>query len=172
MKNKIFTAIVLLFSFSLSIQAIANKKNDKKIIINNLTISSTWVRTAISESIDSPSNTINKDDIKRMAAGKHIYIMDNKITIEGVCTFKYVIKKSSPLNYWHSDKTVNLYKEEFLKNGFKLSENLAFISAEDPSNDCDSPYFQIAITDNVIFTVYNGHIVFYTNSNNVNELAL
>ncbi|NEY09923.1 hypothetical protein G4D67_09235, partial [Yersinia pestis] len=93
MKNKIFTAIVLLFSFSLSIQAIANKKNDKKIIINNLTLSSTWVRTAISESIDSPSNTINKDDIKRMAAGKHIYIMDNKITIEGVCTFKYVIKK-------------------------------------------------------------------------------
>lgn len=73
------------------------------------------MRTAISESIDSPSNTINKDDIKRMAAGKHIYIMDNKITIEGVCTFKYVIKKSSPLNYWHSDKTVNLYKEEFLK---------------------------------------------------------
>ncbi|EIT61586.1 putative exported protein, partial [Yersinia pestis PY-103] len=57
MKNKIFTAIVLLFSFSLSIQAIANKKNDKKIIINNLTLSSTWVRTAISESIDSPSNT-------------------------------------------------------------------------------------------------------------------
>ncbi|PSH21618.1 hypothetical protein B7R74_10045 [Yersinia pseudotuberculosis] len=172
MKNKIFTTIVLLFSFSLSIQAIANKKNDKKIIINNLTPSSTWVQTAISESIDSPRNTINKDDIKRMAAGKHIYIMDNKITIEGVCTFKYVIKKSSPLNYWHSDKTVNLYKEEFLKNGFKLGENLAFISAEDPSNDCDSPYSQIAITNNVIFTVYNGHVVFYTNSNNVNELAL
>lgn len=161
-----------MFFFSLPTQAFANKENDKKIIISNLPSSSTWVQTAISESIDSQNNTINKDYIKGMASGKYIYIMNNKITIEGVCTFKYVIKKSSPLNYWHSDKTVNLYKEEFLKNGFKLGENLAFISAEDPSNDCDSPYSQIAITNNVIFTVYNGHVVFYKNSNNVNELAL
>ncbi|WP_148043525.1 MULTISPECIES: hypothetical protein [unclassified Chryseobacterium] len=99
--------------------------------------------------------TINLND-KTFQAGKE-------------CKFEYFEKKVSPIKYWYSQSTINIYKEELAKIGISLPKEFSVFMSANPNKTCEYPTSEyIFIEDKIIF-IYEGYLIVFGNDKIVSK---
>lgn len=137
--------------------------------IGNDTVSSaeneilTWRDYVISEPITPRGEYVTKDSISEPFKGKVISIDKTTVNISEGC--RYNIENTTPILYWHSEKTVKLYSDLLYKYDIRLNNLVGLITPESASSECDYPFSYFIIVDNsLIFSFKNRLIIYYSDS--------
>ena len=139
--------------------------------IGNDTVSSaeneilTWMDYVISEPITPRGEYVTKESISELFKGKVISIDKTTVNISEGCRYKYNIENTTPILYWHSEKTVKLYSDLLYKYDIRLNNLVGLIIPESASSECDYPFSSFIIVDNsLIFSFKNRLIIYYSDS--------
>ena len=127
----------------------------------------TWSHYRISGLIGSDWDEVTVAKIDEQFKGKTVSIDDKMVNITGACRYEYSKTTMSPIKYWHSLKTVELYRQRLAENNIKLGEALSRITPRYPSTDCPYPFsIFIQIDDELVFILDNRMIIY---SHNIKE---
>jgi len=127
-------------------------------------IETTWDRYYISDVISLTGDEVMPSKIDEQFKGKTVSIDDKMVNITGACRYEYTKTAMSPIKYWHSLKTVELYRQRLAENNIKLGETLSRIIPRYPSTDCPYPFsLFIQIDDELIFILDNRMIIYSQN---------
>lgn len=124
-----------------------------------------WDKFRISERIDPKGEDVTKDSINDIFKGKKIIIDNTNITVSGACKYEYSRENMTPLEYWHSQKTVNLYKQILSDHNVKLSSELNLITPVSPSVECVYPFSYFIEADNSLIFVLKNRAIIYSQKN-------
>lgn len=110
---------------------------------------------------------VSKDSIDNLFKGNDVVIDDTNVTIGNICKYEYSQESMSPLEYWHSKKTVNLYKKFFSGYNVRLGDTLNLITPTNPYSRCDYPFsYFIEVDDSLVFILKNRAIIYSHNNKN------
>jgi hypothetical protein len=164
MHKFIFALSFILTSF------FTNAETDKSVSLPPLSVTTTiWKEYVVSERIDPLGEDVTNDLINKIFKGRNIVIDDSHVNINGVCSYEYNEKHMAPLKYWHSQKTVALYRELLAKNNIKLTNELSLITPANPSVECSYPFsYFIKVNNSLVFIVKNKAAIYSPMSENYN----
>ncbi|MBV8326121.1 hypothetical protein [Chryseobacterium sp.] len=80
------------------------------------------------------------------------------------CTFEYFEKKVTPIKYWYSQSTVNIYKEELAKIGISLPAEFSVFISSNPNKGCEYPTSEYILIDGKIIFIYDGYLIAFENT--------
>ncbi|PTM34777.1 hypothetical protein DA103_13175 [Enterobacter cloacae] len=124
-----------------------------------------WKHYIISTPIDPNGVYITKDSIDNVFRGKEIIIDNKSVIIRNVCEFEYNKLEKKPLNYWHGQKTVELYKEFFSKYNLDVNDGITLFTSKNGVSSCDYPFsYFIKINDSLVMILKNRAVI-YTQNN-------
>lgn len=138
--------------------SIQNKDLD---IIDNEIQKNIWSFYKISENPLVNLNDMTREEIMNEFNKTKIEISKKIINVNGYCTFEPYITKNTPLNYFSSKKTFDLYKNELSKSGIKLSDNITIYQSLYPEKECKNPSAEYFETDNTLVFSYHGYLLFF-----------
>ncbi|MEP9243947.1 hypothetical protein ABKT97_01485 [Enterobacter hormaechei] len=129
--------------------------------------STSWVSYLISEPIILGGEDVTKDSIDVIFKGNNIVIDNTNVSIGNICKYEYSKESISPLEYWHSEKTVDLYKKFLSAYNIKLGGKLNLITPINPSVKCDYPFsYFIEVDGSLVFILKNRAIIYSHNNKN------
>lgn len=89
-------------------------------------------------------------------------IVKNKFLADGnVCSIDYVKIKKTPLSYYMSQSTVDLYKRLYNKNGHSLTDNLYYLTSVLPGQECPGSFKEILGESDYLAIQDRNYIVFF-----------
>lgn len=153
---------LLIFIFIL-ISSLANAKVDGSapslpFSNNNTTV---WKRYVVSERIDPQGQDVAEYSINEVFKGREIVIDDKNVTVEGVCKYEYHKEAMTPLQYWGSQKTVELYNIFLSGYNVELNDTLELITPVNPSIECIYPFsYFIKIDGSLVFVLKNRAVIY------------
>lgn len=131
--------------------------------------SSTWVYNKVSN-VDifgkHDSNVIAHIDesFKKVI----ITIKDKKLTIingflenSNVCSTDFVSLKKTPLSYYLSQKTVDMYKQVYEKSNVSLSNDIDLLTSLYPGKECPIPYAEILKVNDYLTVSDQNYVLFF-----------
>jgi hypothetical protein len=114
------------------------------------------------------SNTINH--LNEIYKKTIINVGEKKLTIDNefledshVCSIDYVKLKRTPLSYYLSQKTVDMYEQLFKHEGRKLPQEIYILTSMLPGYECPSPYTEIINAGNYFLVSEQNYILFFKN---------
>lgn len=120
-----------------------------------------WKNYVISERIDPQGEDVDKNIVDEKFKNKTVSLDNENVTITGVCRYKFNKEKMSPIKYWKSKNTVDLYKRFFSTYNVKLNDELILITPMNPSVDCEYPFsYFIEVNDSLIFVLKNRAVIY------------
>lgn len=116
-------------------------------------------------------NQKNKDVIESLTTlyeQVKISVSDNVLTINNflidgsqVCSIEYIRLKKTPLEYFYSQKTVDLYSILFSQEHVLLENEIYILTSSDPNKECYSPYNEIIENDGYLVIIDQDHLLFF-----------
>ncbi|QIM43072.1 hypothetical protein [Leclercia adecarboxylata] len=128
-----------------------------------------WEGYFISKPIIPGEESVSENSIDDFFKGKKIVIDDKKVTIGNTCIYEYSKETMTPLEYWHSKKTVNFYKKFLSFYKVKLGGKLNLITPTIPPVECGYPFTDFIELDGSLLFIFNNRAVIYDNNNNNNN---
>lgn len=93
---------------------------------------------------------------------------DNKLTIENdffenkkICSTDYVEVKKTPLSYYLSRNTVNMYKQVYKSSGISLPNEIYLLTSLYPGKECPFPYSEMLRIDNYLMVTKQNYVLFF-----------
>lgn len=157
-----YLSILLIFIFSRYSYAeqYINPKNE---------VSSTWTFLKVSEKDlfgDKSNDTLQA--LNALYSQVKITINDKKLTINNlllekdqVCSIDYIKIKKTPLAYFYSQKTTDLYKALFNQENIPLLSQIYILTASKPELECKEPYNEIIENDGYLVVIAQDHLLFF-----------
>jgi len=112
------------------------------------------------------SNTIQ--NLNKLYGKAKVNMDDNTVTISNdllesstICSVDYSKKKESPLSYFYSKKTLDMYDNVFKKDKISLAKDIYILRSLYPDKTCPSPYDEIIESDEYVFFVALDYLVFF-----------
>ncbi|KGM27051.1 hypothetical protein KS18_16760 [Photorhabdus luminescens] len=172
MKNKLNMTFIFLFTllFFQSFSYGEDKEVSASAIKRELN-NSEWGYSYVSGPIVATSDGVNKGVIENTFRMRKMNFNNNILNVTGLCSYEYLAEKKTPISYWYSNKTVELYREFFSKYNVKLSDYIYNISPVDPDQTCEYPFSDFIYIDNKMVFIYDGYAVFYSRVNNSKSLS-
>jgi len=124
-----------------------------------------WGDYIISKRIDPSGDDVTKGSINDIFKGIKVVIDNENVTVSGVCKYEYSKESMSPLKYWYSKKTVDLYRSFLSGYNVKLNDNVNLITPVNPSVNCIYPFSYFIEVDNSLVFVLKNRAVIYFNDN-------
>jgi hypothetical protein len=157
--------IVLSFTISMLIGCVNKEIQpiNNSVVIENITYqnSTEWLFYAVSESPLVNLNKKTKEEIIDEFKNTKIEISDTSFTVENLCSFELYTRKTTPLGYWKSQHTVDLFREELSKKNIALNENIITYKSLYPEKACENPASDYFITDSTLVFSYYGYLVMF-----------
>lgn len=160
LKKLILITTVFLVSQSIYAEQYINPKNQ---------VSSTWTFLKVSEKDlfgDKSNDTLQA--LNTLYSQIKITINDKKLTINNlllekdqVCSINYIKIKKTPLAYFYSQKTTDLYKALFNQENIPLSSQIYILTASKPELECKEPYNEIIENDGYLVVIAQDHLLFF-----------
>ncbi len=96
-----------------------------------------------------------------------IAINQNNITISDgslgqVCSAKYIELQKTPLSYFMSRNTVELYSQLLKHENRSFSEKISVITSRVPGEECQTPYQEIIKIKDELIVIEKGYMLFFT----------
>lgn len=157
-----YLSILLIFIFSgySYAEQYINQKNE---------VNSTWTFLKVSEKDlfgDKSNDTLQA--LNTLYSQVKITINDKKLTIKNlllekdqVCSIDYIKIKKTPLAYFYSQKTTDLYKALFSQENIPLSSQIYILTASKPESECKEPYNEIIENDGYLVIIAQDHLLFF-----------
>ncbi|MBS9427747.1 hypothetical protein [Photorhabdus akhurstii] len=172
MKSKLSVVFVFLFVllFFQSLSYGGGKEvaaNTVKRELNN----SEWGYSYVSGPIVSVSDEVNKKVIENIFKMRKLSFNNNILNVTGLCSYEYIAEKKTPISYWYSNKTVELYKNFFSKYNVKLNDYIYNVSPVNPDETCEYPFSDFIYIDNKMVFIYDGYAIFYSRMDSSKSLS-
>ncbi|SHM88055.1 hypothetical protein [Flavobacterium saccharophilum] len=120
-----------------------------------------WAFYKTSESSISETSTKEKIEIINQFKNLKIEIDDKKLKVGNLCTYEYYKSTKTPIKYFESTKTAQLYESIFAKNGIKLGSEITVYQSLYPEKTCKNPWDEILLIDNTLIIVFDDYLVFF-----------
>lgn len=144
---------------------------------NGKTKNTTWVYSSVSN-VDilgnHDSNAINQ--LNEIYNKVVIDIGDKKLTINNgflenalVCSTDYVEIKKTPLSYYLSQKTVDLYEELFEHEDNHLPKYIYILTSLYPEHECPTPYSEIIEVNSELIIADQNYMIFFKQIKPISE---
>ncbi|MBS9434543.1 hypothetical protein [Photorhabdus hainanensis] len=156
--------IFLLSFYMVSLQANATSEIEQKAKENSpyaFLNATKWEYSHVSSPIRYSTMELDHNFYNKIFAGKNIQFENDMVSISGKCSYQYAIQKKSPLEYWHSEKIVSIYKKLFSDNDVKIPGFLYVISPVFSTEKCEYPFSDFIVLDRAIIFVYKQRAIFY-----------
>lgn len=145
---------------------------------NDSTNNVTWVYNNVS-SVDvfgnHDSNMI--DDLDKIYKEVVVNIDGGKLTINNyfledsiVCSIDYTEIKKTPLSYYLSQKTVDMYNRLFKREGISLPNDIYILTSVFPDHECPAPYGEIMKANNQLIISDQNYVLFFKNGKTTSEM--
>ncbi|TDN50099.1 hypothetical protein EC843_10616 [Buttiauxella sp. JUb87] len=158
--------VLVVFYLLLISSFMANAGVEKTIGTSVEEKSLTWNHYVVSDLITPKGEFVAKENVSNVFNGKVINIDNKNISIPGLCKFEYKMKATTPLNYWHSQKTVDLYSQLLSEYNIMLEDNVSLFTPVKQSNNCDYPFnYFIKVNGSLIFVLNNRMIIYSQDGN-------
>lgn len=150
---------LMIASFFINAKVVAVKKDISP------THSTVWKKYLISEPIIPGRSDVTKDSIDDFFKGSEVVIDNENVTIGSICKYEYIKENISPMEYWHSKKTSDLYKRFLSGYSVKLGNKLNLFTTKNPSIKCDYPFsYFIEVDGSLVFILKNRAIIYSYNN--------
>lgn len=141
----------------------AGVENDTASSTENETL--TWRNYVISEPITPEGEYVTKESISELFKGKVISIDKTTVNVSEECRYKYNIKNTTPILYWHSEKTAKLYSDLLYGYNIRLNNLVSLITPKATPSGCDYPFsYFIRVDNSLIFYLKNRMIIYRSDS--------
>ncbi len=160
MKNYLSILLIFIFIRYSYAEQYINPKNE---------VNSTWTFLKVSEKDlfgDKSNDTLQA--LNTLYSQVKITINDKKLTINNlllekdqVCSIDYIKIKKTPLAYFYSQKTTDLYKALFSQENIPLSSQIYILTASKPELECKEPYNEIIENDGYLVVIAQDHLLFF-----------
>lgn len=145
------------------------EENKEEISNNNYKNINAWTFYKISENSISETQKETKDEVINKFKNIKIDIGEKNVTVENICTFEFYKSVKTPIRYYENAKTAKLYESIFLKNGFKLGNEITIYQSLYPEKACEIPWDELIIIDNSLVIVYDDYLVFFKKGSSPNK---
>lgn len=78
-----------------------------------------------------------------------------------VCSIDYVNIAKTPLSYFLSQKTVNMYEKLFAHEGIPFAKRVSILESVFPDRSCPPPYDELIKNDNHLMVLEQNHVIFF-----------
>lgn len=92
----------------------------------------------------------------------------NKLTVENdflenkkICLTDYVEVKKTPLSYYLSKSTVNMYKQVYKSSDIPLPNDIYLLTSLYPGKECPPPYSEMLKVDNYLTVTKQNYVLFF-----------
>lgn len=126
-----------------------------------------WSYKSDPEALKLNSNGVSKGFFKKFLSNKNIIIDKTNVVVENECSYKYIYKKVSPINYWKSNNTVLFYRETLKKNGITMGEEVGIITTKDKITNCADMFNEFLLIGDNIILIGGERLVIYSIEKNM-----
>lgn len=160
---------VFIICFLLIFSSVANARVESEIesVVDKNTV--TWKHYVVSDLIMPGGKDITEESVSyvnNVFNGKRINIDRVNVNIPGTCKYEYYMESITPLKYWHSQKTVDLYVKLLSKYNVTLNGDVILITPTRPSNKCGYPFsYFIKVDESLVFVLNNRMVIYSQNEN-------
>lgn len=162
MKKCIILLYLLVLSF-LSAHVFANDQSGKKIWIYD-SVSDIDLLGQHSQEMTEQFNKLYGQVTITTDINKKELSVDNQLLDNShVCTIRYININKTPVEYFSSQKTVDMYQHVFNHRGITLPEKLSVLMSVFPEQDCPSPYQALLVTGKYLVFSEKNYILFFKN---------
>lgn len=95
------------------------------------------------------------------ADGKKLAIENDFLENKKICSTDYVEIKKTPLSYYMSKNTVDMYKQVYKKNNVILPNDIYILTSLYPGKECPSPYGEMLKVDGYLTFSEKNYILFF-----------
>ncbi|CNG10849.1 hypothetical protein [Yersinia similis] len=146
-----------------------NSASDLPLLTDN---SMAWRSYVVSDRIDPQGEDVAEYLVNEVFKGREIVIDNTTVTVNGVCKYEYSKEKMTPLQYWNSQKTVDLYKTFLSGYNVKLKNTLGLITPVNPSIECVYPFSYFIEVDNSLVFVLKNRAIIYSQVNEEDKVSV
>lgn len=93
--------------------------------------------------------------------GKKLAVENDFLENKKVCLTDYVEVKKTPLSYYLSNNTVNMYKQVYKSSGIPLPNDIYLLTSLYPGKECPPPYSEILKVDNYLTIAKQNYVLFF-----------
>lgn len=148
--------MILFLLFCVSNQVVANNINEQE--------SGVWGTYVISEPIEPSGENKDIDLVEDDFKNKTISINNSHVVVNDLCNYKFNKEAMSPVAYWNSEKSAEIYKSVLSKYKVEGFSKVELFTPIDPTEKCPYPFsYFIKINQSLIFT-QNNRLVIYSQS--------
>lgn len=108
------------------------------------------------------------EEFKKVAIkidGKKLTVKNELLENGKVCSIKYVEIKKTPLSYYLSRNTVNMYKQLYENSGVSFPNDIYLLTSLYPGEECPSPYDEVLKVDNYLTVTKQNYVLFFKQQN-------
>ncbi|EPT8949164.1 hypothetical protein ACVS9V_004351 [Cronobacter malonaticus] len=121
-----------------------------------------WNHYIVSDPIDPDGENVDKTLIINFFKGKKITIDNIFVKISDTCNYMYAINNISPLEYWQSKKTADLYKNKLAHLNVNVTDKIGLITPLKSTVECNYPFvYFLKINESLVFVLNNRMIIYY-----------
>jgi hypothetical protein len=129
--------------------------------IKQKTDSSEWRFFFIVDLSDNQNSVSQNKSVEQLFNGKIVFFNNDTLSISNACSYKYAAQKMIPLEYWGNKQTVSYYESFFSDYNIKLDGGILEISPINPSENCDFPFYEFVILDDIVVFIYKNQAILY-----------
>lgn len=93
--------------------------------------------------------------------GKKLAIENDFLENKKVCLTDYVEVKKTPLSYYLSKNTVNMYKQVYKSSDVSFPNDIYLLTSLYPGKECPSPYSEMLKFDNHLTVTKQNYVLFF-----------
>ncbi|GAB83024.1 hypothetical protein [Shimwellia blattae] len=93
--------------------------------------------------------------------GKKLAVENDFLESKKVCLTDYVEVKKTPLSYYLSKNTVNMYKQVYKSSNIPLPNDIYLLTSLYPGKECPPPYSEMLKVDNYLTVTKQNYVLFF-----------
>ncbi|WP_228728666.1 hypothetical protein [Klebsiella aerogenes] len=97
--------------------------------------------------------------------GKKLAVENDFLENKKVCLTDYVEVKKTPLSYYLSSNTVNMYKQVYKSSNIPLPNDISLLTSLYPGKECPPPYSEMLKVDNYLTVTKQNYVLFFKRQN-------
>ncbi|HAT1617441.1 TPA: hypothetical protein I8Y09_004189 [Raoultella ornithinolytica] len=123
--------------------------------VSNIDVFGRYDSNAIAHLTEEFEKVTIKEDGKKLAVENDF--LENK----KICLTDYVEVKKTPLSYYLSKNTVNMYKQVYKSSDIPLPNDIYLLTSLYPGKECPPPYNEMLKVDNYLTVTKQNHVLFF-----------